>query len=446
MIYGSGYFPAPSQKERRVGKKSTLDDCKEAAKKLNGRCLEATYKNTTTKMLWVCERGHEFKTIFKTVKIGHWCPECAGNKKIPHDTVRDTIKKLGGELLSEYRNCDSPLDIRCNIDNHVWHPNWTSIKNGHWCPKCAGFLVITPEFITSFIESRDGYVVDISNHRNAKSKITMQCSKDGHQWTTDWSCLKQGTWCPKCAKKVIRTRDEYIAIINDKGGTVLDFPHNHNSQTKIKIRCDKDGYIWTTSCARLTINKSWCPKCAKKVRIPFSEVRDFVSRKGGMVLSADDCLKTNSDKLDVRCENGHEWSISYGNLIYNNRWCPKCVKLISQKKLQGIIEDILGTKAISNYKGFDWLRDKRNLEIDIWFPDIKLAIEYDGIHHFRPVNYGNDIDRANRKFAERQRKDALKDRLIAEHPNEVRYFLRIPHTAELSPKSILTLLSTQEMP
>ena len=47
---------------------------------------------------------------------------------------------------------------------------------------------------------------------------------------------------------------------------------------------------------------------------------------------------------------------------------------------------------------------------------------------------------------QRQRKDALKDRLIAEHPNEVRYFLRIPHTAELSPKSILTLLSTQEMP
>ena len=126
------------------------------------------------------------------------------------------------------------------------------------------------------------------------------------------------------------------------------------------------------------------------------------------------------------------------------KWCTQCNTSKGQKLLHRIIEDIFKTEVVSNYKGFGWLKDKRRLEIDIWVPDIKLAIEYDGEHHFKPINYGGNIERAKVELKKRQARDALKDRLIAEHPNEVRYFLRIPHTAELSPKSILTLLSSHE--
>ena len=55
----------------------SLEDCLNTAKLKKGVCLSTEYKSTTVKMIWKCEKNHQWSTTFKIIKKGSWCPECA---------------------------------------------------------------------------------------------------------------------------------------------------------------------------------------------------------------------------------------------------------------------------------------------------------------------------------------------------------------------------------
>lgn len=63
-------------------KRLRLEDMLVAAKARGGQCLSATYVNNSTKLHWVCHRGHSWHAPFATIRAGHWCPECAYMAKI----------------------------------------------------------------------------------------------------------------------------------------------------------------------------------------------------------------------------------------------------------------------------------------------------------------------------------------------------------------------------
>ena len=108
------------------------------------------------------------------------------------------------------------------------------------------------------------------------------------------------------------------------------------------------------------------------------------------------------------------------------------VVVVKPKKiLSGIVEEIFKDCSIkSGYRGFRWLKSKNgyNMEIDIWVPDIKLAIEYDGEGHFWPIRFHNCSDEAAKKnFAGVQERDALKAKLISENKDKVENFIRFDY-------------------
>lgn len=420
--------------------KITIKDCEKYAKIKNGKCLSKIYVNIYTKMDWVCEKEHYFSTIFKSVKKGHWCLECSGYKKLTQDFVEKQIADKNGKLLSKYINSGEKLKIRCLKDNHVWWTPWDRIKQNHWCPKCSGSILLTNKELNKFIENKNGSIISSDNFSSARSKITIQCLKDNHIWDTTWDYLKQGNWCPKCAGKILKTYDEFNEFMYNKNGKILNCPKTFNHKTKFKIQCLKDNYKWKTSYYALVYHGTWCPKCAGKILKSFKEVKDFVKNKNGKMLSNKRDLKCNTSKLTVQCRNKHVWDISYKNLLNNNRWCPYCKSFIAQKKLLSMVSEILNVKCILNFRGFDWLKDKRNMELDIWAPDIKLAIEYDGPHHFRPICYNNDKQKAEEKFKDRIRKDKLKDDLIKKHKDIVKYFIRVGYKEKIEKEYIIKKL------
>jgi hypothetical protein len=94
----------------------------------------------------------------------------------------------------------------------------------------------------------------------------------------------------------------------------------------------------------------------------------------------------------------------------------------------------------SNYTQFDWLRNKTRRgkqQIDIFVPSVKLAIEYDGAQHFRPVRFGGiSIELARENFKKQKRSDKLKDKKIKDHPEDVAFFIRIRYDEHLDETSI----------
>ncbi len=120
------------------GIRKTIKDMQKLAMERGGRCLSDTYIDARTKILWECKKGHQWQAAPAYVQGGTWCPECAGNTKLTIEDVQKLAREKGGKCLStEYKNKTLPLVWEC-AEGHRWELNLRKIKEGRWCPMCAG--------------------------------------------------------------------------------------------------------------------------------------------------------------------------------------------------------------------------------------------------------------------------------------------------------------------
>lgn len=86
----------------------------------------------------------------------------------------------------------------------------------------------------------------------------------------------------------------------------------------------------------------------------------------------------------------------------NNKFCSK-----GEAECRRVLEKYYGVK-FPNVRP-SWLKNPktgRNLELDCYNEELKLAVEYDGEQHFKKTSMGN-----SKQLAELQERDKLKDRL-----------------------------------
>lgn len=101
--------------------------------------LDNVYKNEKTKINIVCENSHKISIRFESIINGHWCAECAGVKKVTLDKIIDFINKNypGSAVLSKtVFNSKNKLEVVCE-KGHLFNPISKTIFNGHWCPVCG---------------------------------------------------------------------------------------------------------------------------------------------------------------------------------------------------------------------------------------------------------------------------------------------------------------------
>lgn len=60
---------------------SKIEFYKQLAIDRQGQCLSDTYVNCYSKLKWKCNKNHIWEAIGYSIEKGHWCPDCAGNKK-----------------------------------------------------------------------------------------------------------------------------------------------------------------------------------------------------------------------------------------------------------------------------------------------------------------------------------------------------------------------------
>ncbi len=107
------------------------------AEKRGGELLSQTYLGKDKKLKWKCVKGHEWEAIPHHIRGGHWCKRCAGLAPLTIEEMWSIASKRGGKCLSDkYINTLTKLRWGCAY-GHKWMARPNDIKNGHWCPECA---------------------------------------------------------------------------------------------------------------------------------------------------------------------------------------------------------------------------------------------------------------------------------------------------------------------
>lgn len=219
---------------------------------------------------------------------------------------------------------------------------------------------------------------------NNSTKVCVICPVHGEFWQSPNKHL-QGRGCPKCGqlngnKKKSFTQEEF----ENKANIIHNFKYIYsndyiNDSTKIKITCPIHGDFFQTPYHHL--RGQGCPKCAieKNSNRQKMSQEEFVLKANAIHNGKYDYNKskylTYKKNLLIICpEHGEFWQSPDSHL--HGHGCPKCGNQISNGE-----EEILHyLESISNAE--IKTRDKSVLngkELDIYIPEKKVAIEYDGL-------------------------------------------------------------------
>ena len=243
--------------------KGTLEEMQRIAEGKGGLCLSRKYTNNYSKLRWQCKEGHQWDAVPGSVTRGFWCPFCAGHHKGTIEEMQRIAEARAGKCLSrEYTNKRSKLIWQCK-EGHQWDATPGSVTRGCWCPSCArNRLKGTLEEMRKVAEGRGGKCLSME-YVNDQTRLNWQC-RDGHRWKATPNNVKQGHWCPDCAAgRQIGTIKEMRRIAASRAGKCLSAEYV-NGQTKLTWQC-KEGHHWK-ALPRNIKQGHWCPRCARENR------------------------------------------------------------------------------------------------------------------------------------------------------------------------------------
>lgn len=163
-----------------------------------------------------------------------------------------------------------------------------------------------------------------------------------------------------------------------------------NSRTNIDIICKKHG-IFSQNPRHHIGKKSECPECRnEKLSKEFSlDTNDFIKR--AMVVHGDKYDYSNVIYVNGRIgvvigckKHGNFNQIPLNHL--NGAGCPACKESFGEKKIAEYL--LLNNIYFQRQVSFNALKgDKNLLKFDFYLPKHKLLIEYDGIQHYKAIDY-----------------------------------------------------------
>lgn len=282
-----------------------------------------------------------------------------------------------------------------------------------------------------------------TEYSNYSSKIKWSCSK-GHVWMASLASVKSdGVWCRAgdCVKSGQVPRMNWIEeaqqLASVRGGKCISLKYK-SMHVKMTWECAA-GHIFLMGLSKIRHRNQWCPHCCPRPPLSVDTCHAEAAMRGGRFLG--DTYTNCEIPIPWECSNGHHWHACLSSIRNGDSWCPRCKTNKSQNKLTKILEGILKLEATVNYRGHEWLRNPdtdRKLEIDIWFPQIKLAVEYDGRQHFVAIEcFGGE-----KNLNEIVHRDSIKNSLINNH-DDVSHFIRVSYKDKLTVDDIKNRLLSE---
>lgn len=321
--------------------------------------LLSEYTGIYNKMFFRCKCGNIFETNlheFNNKKYPKRQCNICGRKK-PNDKNRITCSKVqeylnnnyySCKLLStEYKGCDCKLEFECCCGEHFF-ASWSNIKQmSGFCKKC------------------------IARYLSNKRKIP------------DSELQKQ-------INKIYN--NEHFELL-DRDIRYIHIKHSV-CQKKFRIRI---GHL---------LDGQGCKYCNIKNRdfgaLTHIEFLDRVSkyRDDFEILTT---YQNNHTPIKLKCKKcGNIFSQLPSYIFDRGIYCQSCNGTKGEQSIERFLRNN-NINYITQYR-FEDCRDIKPLPFDFYLPDFNILIEYQGIQHYKPVNYfGGDM-----AFQSQIRRDLIK--------------------------------------
>jgi hypothetical protein len=430
------------------GFKISTDDVIKLVRSLDRQFIsEETIDNRRIISVKCNKCGNEWKTPLNAMKNGKGCKKCFDlENRVNRQKVVDLVESNGYKLLTPGEfGVKTRFKLHCTIHQYEWESCYWNLKytdNGGTCHLCSTNAVKHDQ-LEAFIISKNGVFVKRTGttKKNPRS-IVIRCNVHNKEFKTRWGDLQRGRWCRSCAiDSMITTHKQIKDIVESKGGVLLT-PSCSTATMLFRVRCcvPDCGREWETSYARIQ-SGCWCPKCAGFDKYTVEEVKELVLERGGTLLDTE--ITNAHQKIAIRCGCSNLFSVEISNMVRGS-WCQVCSEGYKvQVELFNLVKDLLPNyDVLYDQYPFNWLRDKQRLELDIWVPELRLAIEYDGEQHFRPIKFAKTMtdEQIQLAFETTQRHDQLKDTLIAQHPEDIKHFIRIKYDELITKEHLIERL------
>ena len=349
---------------------------------------------------WKCHKcNHEWRTmIYKRAELERRCLSCTGQQA--HSSGEDSVKQLHPELMDEWNDDRNPsrflpgssvyIDWKCRNCSHEWSMQikrrTPGPQGGQGCTFCNGpggkySRAIHSDGRNSMRNEND--LLTLEFHPTLNGKLTPDNLTAGTNKKLWWRCSLdcdyiEGEICENVWQNTGGHRvGGQICPVHNNGGLHSD---GRNSLSVLIPR----------------LVEEW----------------DF---ERNTELSPDEVTISSGKKAHWKCsECGNRWHAIIANRS-KGHGCSACKKK-TQKILFNYLSGMLSQyNIIFDYKHPDLRfspterqvqlgRKGSKMELDIWIPDLSLAIEYQGEQHYLPISHWGGEGALN----ENQRRDSEK--------------------------------------
>ena len=338
--------------------------------------------------------------------------ELMGKKLTNEEFLKRFNEKYKGRIvaLTEYVKYATKIKFKCNECGDIFYAKgYDMLQYKHGCANCNGNKKRTREEFVELMEEVDSTIEIIGTYINNNTRILCKCKKCGNEWYAEPKRLLAGNGCnsSECISEKIRnSRLKYdtesfkkIAKENYPNLELLDEYYSYD--TKVKFLCKDCGEILEvkpSSVIRKTLGN--CPNCLDRIRIEnhYKKLKAYSSDFNFKVLGK---LGWRCD-IECTCKKCNTKVIKdLQNITNNGIVCKTCnpTGSVEEQRLADNISEEINKQTNELKELYKMERNVRmsdlsgrQFEIDIYFPNLKLGFEYDGVYyHSDKVRYARYI-------------------------------------------------------
>lgn len=291
--------------------------------------------------------------------------------------------------IFNYVNAKIKSTIICPIEEHgefQQSPD-SHINKGSGCIKCSTEETHkqqrsnTFEFVQRAIKIHgDLYNYDKVDYKRADEPVIITCKNHNKDFEQRPASHLKGAGCPICAGNLPLNNE----IIDNKlkGRNVIRLGNYINVDYKIEWQCLECNEKWFAIPYSVVNMETGCMKCGG--RFPISNEIFDERIKNRNILRLDNIINCRT-KIKFECKECSYIWMTVPDAIMRGGGCPAC----SFGKNENLTYEILNKNMINVIRQFNIdVGGQRPYRLDFYFEEIKLAIEYNGAQHYRPVKFG----------------------------------------------------------